>query len=346
MKRILVTDTHLGHKKASQKYLELTLFLFEDIGNYAEEHGIKELIHLGDFFDNRKNMSLMTLHYARRIGLNLQGRFDKSYFIIGNHDLYYKDRYLPNSHEIFYTMSHIKVIDEPTEVGNTLLVPWIVEGSDWINPTEFLKPLHETTKEYCLGHFEINGAKMNVTGREADGGNFNFGDFKKFKKTFSGHFHTPGIYPNNVQYLGASHHMDFNDSGLRGWYVFDDVDGTLEFIPWDKAPKYIKWRALPDNVYGGEFTGQIVKIVFDTDYGTTINNQIISDVYSTNPLQVFTEYIFAKTTTDDNMTEDVELSSHVDIHKTFIEKSKIPDHLSGKVMFKLVDQIYEEADAC
>lgn len=344
MKRILVTDTHLGHKKANQKYLELMLHLFEDIGKYADENGIKELIHLGDFFDNRKNMSLLTLSYARRIGLNLQKRFDKSYFIIGNHDLYYKDRYIPCSHEIFHSMTHIQVIDELTEVGNMILVPWIVEGSDWVDPEQFLKPLHETTKEYCLGHWEINGAKMNVSGREAEGGKFSFADFKKFKKTFSGHFHTPGTYTNNVQYLGASHHMDFNDSGPRGWYIFDDETGELEFIPWDKSPKYIKWRALPDDVYGNEFEGQIVKIIFDEDYGTTINNQIITDVYNTNPLQVFTEYKFTKVVTGDSVDEDVKLAGHTQIHKNFLERSEVPNHLSRKVLDKFVDQIYEGID--
>lgn len=345
MKRILVTDTHLGYKKANQKYLELVHFLFEDIGDYAKEHGITELIHLGDFFDNRKNMSLMTLHYARRIGLNLQRQFEKSYFILGNHDLYYKDRYLPNSHEVFGSMEHIEVVGEPTEVDNMLLVPWIVEGSEWIEPETFLKPLHDTEVEYCLGHWEINGAKMNVSGRDAEGSHFNFNDFSKFKKTFSGHFHTPGEYPKNVQYLGATHHMDFNDGGARGFYVFDDEDGSLEFIRWDKAPKYVQWIAKPDNVYGGEFKDQIVKIIFEEDYGTTVNNQIISDVYNTGPLQVFTEYKFTKVVADDKIAQDVKLSGHVEVHKDFMNKSEIPAHLSKKVVDKILDQIYEEVDA-
>ena len=338
MKRILVTDTHLGHKKASDLYLELTFQLFEDIGVYAKDNDITELVHLGDFFDNRKNMSLKTLHYARRIGLNLQ-RFDKSYLLLGNHDLYYKDRYTPNSHEVFQGMEHLFVINEPTEVGNMLLVPWVVDG---FNPIDFI---NQTDTEYCLGHFEVNGAKMNVSGREAEGSGLSFSDFNGFKRSFSGHFHTPGEYPSNVKYLGASHHMDFNDSGPRGWYVFDDEDGSLEFIPWDKAPKYIQWRALPDNVIGNEFEGQIVKIIFDEDYGTTVNNQIITDVYATNPLQVFTEYKFTKVVVDDSVEKTVELSGHVEIHKDFLEKSELPNHLNKKVAEKILDQIYEEVDA-
>jgi DNA repair exonuclease SbcCD nuclease subunit len=345
VKRILVTDTHVGYKKSSIKYLELMFQLFEDIGKFAEENEIKELIHLGDFFDNRRNISGLAFHYARRIGLNLRGRFDKSHFIIGNHDLYYKDRYLPTFHEMFFTMEHIDVIMEPTEVGNMLLMPWIVEESEFFNPQDYYTMYENSDAEYCLGHWEINGAKMNVSGREAEGSAWNFSSFAQFKQTFSGHFHTPGEYPSNVKYLGATHHMDFNDAGPRGWYVFDDETGELDFIPWDRAPKYIQWRAVPDNVYGGEFEGQIVKIIFDEDYGTTTNNQIITDVYNTNPLQVFTEYKFTKVVTDDKVDEDVKLAGHTEIHKSFVEKSEVPKHLSRKVLDKFVDQIYEEIDA-
>lgn len=345
LKRIFVTDTHIGYKKSSMKYLELMFWLFEDIGQYAVDNNIKELVHLGDFFDNRRNITGLAFHYARRIGLNLRSRFDKSHFIIGNHDLYYKDRYLPTFHEMFLTMEHINVIFEPTEVGNMILVPWLIEEGGFLVPDEWMKPFRETTVDYCLGHFEINGAKMNVSGREAEGAHFNFSDFAKFKQTFSGHFHTPGEYPHNVKYLGASHHMDFNDSGHRGWYVFDDDTGELEFIEWNGYPKYIQWRAVPDNVYGGEFEGQIVKIIFDEDYGTTVNNQIITDVYGTNPLQVFTEYRFTKVVTDDRIEEEVKLAGHTEIHKKFVEKSELPKHLSPKIVDKILDQIYEEVNA-
>ena len=76
MKRILITDTHLGHKKASDLYLELTAQLFEDIGTYAQEHEIVELIHLGDFFDNRRVLNVKTLNYAHTIAGILDRDFE------------------------------------------------------------------------------------------------------------------------------------------------------------------------------------------------------------------------------------------------------------------------------
>lgn len=338
MKRILVTDTHLGLKKANDFYLELVFNLFEDIGDYAEEHNIKEFIHLGDFFDNRKNMSLKTLFYARRIGLNLQ-KFEKSYMILGNHDIFYKDRYLPNSHQIFGSMDHIKIIDKPTHIGNMLLVPWIVEGTDYVDFGNFV---NESVAEFCLGHWEINGAAMNQSGQISEGGEWNFDIFSKFNKTLSGHFHTSGLYPNNVQYLGSPYHMTFNDTGPRGFYVFDDETGELEFIQWDNYPKFIKWNAKPDNVFGGEFEGQCIKIIFNEDYGTAINSQIIQDIQNTKPHQLFTEYKFTNMMTDDTVTDDVQLMGPEEIHKDFVRHAEIPQHLNLQMLNKIIDQLYDE----
>lgn len=340
MKRILVTDTHLGYKKANDFYLELVYNLFEDITSYAEENNIKEIIHLGDFFDNRKNMSLKTLFYARAIGNTLK-RFDKTYLILGNHDLFYKDRYLPNSHQIFGSMDHIEVIDKPTNIGNMLLVPWVVEGTDWVDFGNFID---ESNQKYCLGHWEINGAAMNQTGQVVSDGDWNFNVFSKFERTLSGHFHTIGTYDNNVTYLGSPYHMTFNDAGGRGFYVFDDETGELEFIEWDKSPKFVQWDARPDHLLGKEFEGQVVKIIFHEDYGTTVNNQIISEVQATKPLQTFTEYRFSRGMSGDTVADDVQLMGPREIHKDFVSHSDVPKHLNVKLIDKILDQLYEEVN--
>jgi len=342
VKYILVTDTHLGIKKANDFYLETVNQLFEDIADYAEENEIKELIHLGDFFDNRKNMSLKTLFYARRIGSTLQKRFDCSYMILGNHDIFYKDRYLPNSNQVFGSMDNIIVVDEPTQVNNCLLVPWMIEDEDVVQG--YKQRMKDSTAEYCLGHWEINGAAMNQSGQVVSDGEWSNSDFSKFKKTFSGHFHTKGDYPNNVQYLGAPYHMTFNDNGTRGFYVFDGETGELEFIEWNGYPKFFQWVAVPDYVFGEEFKGQVVKIVFEEDFGTTINNQIIHDAQNTEPHQLFVEYKFTHSMTGDNVDDSVELMGPVEIHKDFVKNGEIPQHLKRVVLDKIIDQLYEEID--
>jgi len=338
MKRILVTDTHLGYKKANDFYLELVSNLFDDIVDYAKENNISELIHLGDFFDNRKNMSLKTLHYARLIGDKLK-HFDKSYLILGNHDLFYKDRYFPNSHQIFGSMDHIDVIDHPTEIGQMILVPWVVEGDEG---SSVLSAINDSKVKYCLGHWEINGADMNTSGQTVKDGEWDFHIFSKFDKTLSGHFHTVGSYDHNVVYLGSPYHMTFNDSGGRGFYVFDDDTGDLDFIKWDKYPKFVQWHAKKDSLIGEEFKGQIVKIIFYDDYGTIVNNQIIDDVQKAGAYQIFTEYRFSKGMTDTTVNDDIQLLGPFEVHRDFLFHSQQPDHLNTKVLEKITQQLYEE----
>lgn len=333
MKRIIVTDTHLGFKKSSAFYLNVVHNLFKDICTYAEENDIQEFIHLGDFFTNRKSISLSALATALDIGKLLEDTFATSWLLAGNHDLFYKDQYHPSSLQLFERFEGIELVYNPTLIrGDIYLVPWLIEGTD----------IDLSPHKYCFGHFEINGAKMNVSGITARDKAISFGDFKNYQMTLSGHFHTPGDYDNNVKYIGAPYHMDFNDSGPRGFYVHDDETGEFEFVEWKGYPKFVKWVAKPDNVFGGEFKGQVVKIIFEEDYGTSENNKIIQQVQATEPHQLFTEYKFSSGMTEEVVSDDVSLMGPREIHRDYLDKSEIPPHLNATLITRIVDQMYED----
>lgn len=337
MKRIIVTDTHLGFKKANDFYHDVVCTLFQRISEYAEEHDIKEIIHLGDFFDNRKHLSLKTIHTAIKIGNRLNKKFDRSYLVVGNHDLFYKDRIFPNSLEIFNQFENIEVVDEPTDIDNILLMPWI------INEEDAKSSIGRSRSEYCMGHFEMNGATINVSGKVAQGFKFGFSDFSKFKSVLSGHFHTKGSYGSNVTYLGSPYHMDFNDCGLRGFYVWDD--GDLEFIEFSEYPKFVTYVAKYDDVLPqGEFDNKIVKIVFNQDFGISKNTEIIDRISDMNPFQVFVKYSFSPSLTNDDVDEEVKLQGPKDIHFDYIQKSDIPTHLNVKVVERVLSSLYEEME--
>ena len=56
MKRLIVTDTHLGLYSDADLWLDIVLDFFKHIVKYSLQNDIKELYHLGDFFDNRKSL--------------------------------------------------------------------------------------------------------------------------------------------------------------------------------------------------------------------------------------------------------------------------------------------------
>jgi DNA repair exonuclease SbcCD nuclease subunit len=338
-KKILVTDTHLGIKKSNDIYLELVYNLFCDICKKAKEEGIEELIHAGDFFDNRKHLSLKALFYAEKIGNMINNTFKKSYLILGNHDLFYKDRYYPCSHQVFTKYENIHVIYEPMVHDDILLVPWMLSNDSfypYIN-------LNDYDAKYCIGHFDICGAKMGE-GSVSNDGRLKFEDFEKFKYVFSGHYHTKGLYRSGdtcIEYIGAPYHQTFNDSGTRGYYILDE--DIIHFIQWDKYPKYITLIARDDIWNECDIKGNVVRLTFLEDYGSLKNSEIIKQVQDLHPLQLFTLYQFGKGMTKDEMDEvDVELKDAEGIHVEFVEKSEPPSHIKKKVVTKMLGQLYSE----
>lgn len=340
-KKILTTDTHLGIKKSSDIYLDVVYNLFVEICDKAKEEGIKEFIHLGDFFDNRKHLSLKALNYAEKIGHLINDTFDVSYFIIGNHDLFYKDRYFPTSHQVFTKYDKIHIISEPIIIDdNILLVPWMLEN-DKFHPYINLK---DYNTEYCLGHFDICGAKMG-TSTDAKEGRLKFEDFTNFKYVMSGHYHTKGIYNcggTTIEYIGAPYHQTFSDSGTRCYYVADFKSGELNSIPFNNYPEYVNLIARDDVWLECDIKGKIIRLTFNEDYGTIKNSEIIKKVQDLQPLQLFTKYQFNKGMTDESRDEDVELKDAEGIHIEFVDKNETPSHIKKVMVKKMIGQLYKE----
>lgn len=267
MKRLLVTDTHLGLYSDADAWLEIVLNFFKDVVKYCYKNEIKEIIHLGDFFDNRRSLNTKTQHTAHRIAKILGFQDLHTYIIVGNHDCYYKNQIHPNTLELFKEYKHITVIDEITKLDNILLVPW---GES---------PEGTQNAEYCFGHFAIKGFYMNDSYKCKDG--LDKVTFKDFKKVLSGHFHTPSSN-SNIIYLGAPYGQTFNDAGgIRGFHVFDD--GKLEFIEYTNAPKFVKIFTNPEPLNENDVKGNIVRIIFTEDFGTTQNQQIIDNILECEP---------------------------------------------------------------
>ena len=101
MKVAIITDTHFGARKSSKVFHDFFQKFYDDIFfPTLEERGIKTCIHMGDAFDNRKNIDFWSLNWAKK---NVYDRFQKLgvkvYQLVGNHDVYYKNTNEINSIE-------------------------------------------------------------------------------------------------------------------------------------------------------------------------------------------------------------------------------------------------------
>ena len=235
MKIALITDTHYGARKGSKVFHDYFQKFYDDIFfPTLKERKIKHAIHLGDSFDNRKNIDFWALNWAKE---HVYDKFKKLkvkvHTIVGNHDVYYKNTNEVNAVDsLLASYNNIVRYSGPTEIDiegfKTLLLPWICQD----NYEETVEVIKKSKCRSVFGHLELNGFALfpgQVMTHAVSG--LDVSDFKKFDVVFSGHYHTRSN-DGKVFYLGNPYQMYWNDAGdARGFHIFDTETYQLEFIP-------------------------------------------------------------------------------------------------------------------
>ena len=221
MKILLITDQHFGVRNDNLHFVEhYKKFYSKIVIPFLKASGIKEIINLGDTFDKRRSINYMSLEAAKEMWFDPVKELGcKMTALIGNHDIYYKNTLRINSPEELLGGYDIDVIDEPTtrsyDGTDILFLPWICDE----NYDRTLRSITESTAPVCMGHLELNGFEAHP-GHVMDKGT-DMTIFKKFKKVFSGHYHTKSN-KDNCYYLGNPYQLYWNDYGQkRGFHVFD-----------------------------------------------------------------------------------------------------------------------------
>lgn len=243
MKVALIADLHFGAKKSDDLFFESqTRFIRDVFLKKLSENGVEDIFILGDVFHDRKSISVKVLDSVSKLFKNDFSGFNVR-IIVGNHDMYYTtDTEVNSINYLSFISPNIKVFSKISVDGDFLLVPWLEEK----NREEFNRILapDSSVPRFALGHLEMEG--------------FGIPDIKeeelikipvllsKFERTFSGHYHTPGLKESNgrkVCYLGAPYQLTRADKGeARGAYIFDTETLKLEFIENKVSAKFIEVR--------------------------------------------------------------------------------------------------------
>ena len=103
MKIALLNDTHCGVRNNNQMFAEYQgRFYREVFFPYLDEHNIKNIIHLGDYFDRRRDVNFYSLHKNHEHFIQpMVERGITMDLIVGNHDIYFKSTNELNSPEFY-----------------------------------------------------------------------------------------------------------------------------------------------------------------------------------------------------------------------------------------------------
>lgn len=212
MKIAILNDTHAGCRNSSDIFMDYQERFYRDVFfPYLVENDIKQIIHLGDYYDNRKTINFKALQHNRKIFLEPMRKYGITMDIIpGNHDVYYKNTNELNALKELqgHYMNEVNLIMEPTVVDYdglpVALVPWINPENEKAT-LEFLT----NTKATIVGaHLELQGFEM-ARGQVCMDG-MSKKHFDRFEMVLTGHFHAKSSM-DNIHYLGSQMEFFWND---------------------------------------------------------------------------------------------------------------------------------------
>lgn len=229
------TDIHFGRNSNSEQANLDNIDFVKWFIQTAKEQNIDTVVFLGDYFDNRHSIHVSTLNYGLQ-GLELLNEaFEKVYFIIGNHDLLYRDKRDVSSTGFARHLENIILINEPLTVGEgsdtITFLPWLVKNEN--------SKIRNIKSRYVFMHGELNGFLMNARVAVPDHeGGLVPDDFSNCEYAFSGHFHFRQS-KKNVIYIGNTFPFNFADAwdSDRGMMILE-WGGEPEFHAWPDAPQY------------------------------------------------------------------------------------------------------------
>jgi DNA repair exonuclease SbcCD nuclease subunit len=222
------TDIHFGLKSGSRTHNQDCENFVSWFCDTARAQGCETAIFLGDWHHNRSTTDVSTMNYTVSNLEKLSQSFEKVYFILGNHDLFYKDKREINSVEFMRLFPNIVPIRELYTEGDVTIMPWLI-GDEW---TE----VKQLKSRYIFGHFELPHFYMNAMVQMPDHGQLQTGHFQHQELVFTGHFHKRQ-QKGNVVYIGNAFPHNYADAG--------DDDRGMMMLEWGGKPEYHSWPDQP-----------------------------------------------------------------------------------------------------
>jgi hypothetical protein len=227
-KALVFTDLHLGYKSDSVRHNEDCLNFINWVTDLGQAQGCDTCLFLGDWHHNRATINLHTLNYSIKALSKLSTSFNNTFFIPGNHDIFYRDKRDIHGAEWAKHIPNIHIVNDWFKDGDVVIAPWLVQDDH--------KRLKKLRGQYMFGHFELPSFMMNAQVEMPDTGEIRLDDFKEFHSVFSGHFHIRQ-QKANIHYIGNAFPHNYSD-------VNDDRRGAM-ILEWGETPQYFSWDKQP-----------------------------------------------------------------------------------------------------
>lgn len=348
----LLGDLHIGVRNNSSEWFDIQReFLLDWFipkileDGFDPEHDI--LIQLGDWNHVRESENIRISDASLEIFDEFSKTFKRGFHIIlGNHDVYYKDRTdIHSLKKIDRIYDNLKVYETPEILqinGNHrfLMMPWEHDSSELSRKVSTMG----SSADYLICHADIKNAKFNKWTTLDHG--LEKSDLDLFKKTYAGHIHI-----RQEHYVGTPYQLDRGDrNNIKGFYKLNvEGDEIIEtFYENTISPKFVKFDIQ-------DILNKSIDEINELFRNNFVDIAIENDIANFFPVTQFVELVgqsnhrsieFFPHKSDGFDVDSVELDDNsdynlFDVLGEYLTAREIPNSLSEKVSSKF-KEVHDE----
>lgn len=290
MKIGITADLHYGVPGK----LKDILWACRVIREYCRIAKIDVVVILGDLFHDRRSLEIDILCAVTEFFEETSTVFNQQWIVFpGNHDMFLRHSWATNS--LVPLNRHLTVIQDvkllTIDDKRFWVLPFIQQEKAYMRVLRKIET-HYQEGDILLTHIGVRGATLNTCFLLKDWSAVTF-EYSKFKKIYTGHFHSKQDLNKQVYYPGSPIPFKFDEGDIsHGFYVHDLDDSTHKFVNIWKAgqqffpnepfpPQYM--TILDENVYmktEEEISGNMIRIAIQKDYTTDEQNNFKKHVES------------------------------------------------------------------
>jgi hypothetical protein len=353
----MLGDLHFGVKSNSIEWFNIQKsFLIDWFISQLKEDGFDPscdiLMQAGDWNHSRESVNVRLSNSSLDIFNILSRTFKKGiHIILGNHDVYYKDRNDVHSlREVDIIYDNIKIYEKPelltiNDKHRFLMLPW--EHDNSILSETVSK--YQGKADYVLCHADIKDFRLNKWTKLESG--LSRSSLSNFKKIYSGHIHIRQSY-KNMTYIGTPFHLDRGDVGnIKGYYKLNVESDTIveTFHENTYSPNFVKYDAvdiLNKSISDVKslFNNNYVDILIDNNIAKSFPVTQFLDLVKNSGYRHIEFFPYSSSNSKKENTHDIQDNSEYNIFDVLNEYLKIremPDRLLSKVSSKFKD-IYQD----
>ena len=251
--RVLIySDLHIHPHKKSHERLYDCLEVLEWVFKTAEEKGARNIIFVGDLFHDRQKVDVLTYQHTFEIfEKHLCNSQMKAWMLLGNHDMWSREKWDYSSVKPLGSVCGVTVIDEPCtisidEFGRPPFISFLPFTK---NPIEALSNLdNDSDFKILFAHIAVDGALWNVRSNtfaevliEHDGDmvKVDAGILSKWDQVFLGHYHAAQNITDKIEYIGSPLQLSYGEAFQKKHIILYDLNThEKEYITNTFSPKH------------------------------------------------------------------------------------------------------------